>query len=76
MSADTTNPSDDWLAAERERYGPVTEDEIHAGYDAVLDARVVWREADTQSPPEPASTEGIPDPPVSHLLIERGPTQN
>jgi hypothetical protein len=66
----------DWLAAERERHGPVTDDEIHQGYDAVLDARAAWREADKQSPPEPASTHGIPDPPVSHLLIERGPTQN
>ena len=68
--------SDDWLAAERERHGPVTEDEVHHGYDAVLDARAAWREADKQSPREPASTHGIPDPPVSHLLIERGPTQN
>jgi hypothetical protein len=30
--------SDDWLAAERERHGPVTEQEIRAGYDAALDA--------------------------------------
>ena len=36
--------SDDWLAPERERHGPVTEEEIHAGYDAVLDARAAWRE--------------------------------
>ncbi|MGO9032223.1 hypothetical protein [Mycobacterium sp.] len=37
---------DDWLAAERERHGPVTEEEIHAGYDAVLDAREAWRRAE------------------------------
>jgi hypothetical protein len=33
-------PDDDWLATERERHGPVTEDDIHQGYDALLDA---WR---------------------------------
>jgi hypothetical protein len=42
----------DWLAGERERHGPVTEDEIHAGYDAVLDARAAWRETIERSDAE------------------------
>ena len=41
-----TDQPDDWLAAERERvHGPVTDEEIHAGYDALLDAWVAAREA-------------------------------
>ena len=40
------NQSDDWLAPERERHGPVTQEEIHAGYDAVLDARAAARRAE------------------------------
>jgi hypothetical protein len=33
-----TDQPDDWLAAKRERHGPMTSEEIHAGYDALLDA--------------------------------------
>jgi hypothetical protein len=39
-------PDDDWLAAERERHGPVTEDDIHQGYDALLDAWGATRAAE------------------------------
>jgi hypothetical protein len=66
--------TDDWLAAERERHGPVTEEEIHAGYDAVLDARAAWREADKQSGHEPADTTGIEPPPMSEVHIDRPDT--
>ena len=44
--------TDDWLAEEHKRHGPVTEDEIHTGYDAVLDAREAWRAAE-KIPNEP-----------------------
>jgi hypothetical protein len=40
----TTN--DDWLAAERERHGPVTPEQVHAGYDALLDAWLAARQAE------------------------------
>ena len=40
------NQPDDWLDEERERHGPVTEEEIHRGYDAVLDARAATRRAE------------------------------
>jgi len=33
-----TDQPDDWLAAERERHGPVIDGEIHSGYDALLEA--------------------------------------
>jgi hypothetical protein len=42
---------DDWLAAERERHGPVTEDDIHRGYDAYLDAMLAARQAEKDKPP-------------------------
>jgi hypothetical protein len=37
---------DDWLAAERERHGPVTAADVHAGYDALLDAWQATRAAE------------------------------
>ena len=40
---------DDWLAAERERHGPVTEDDIHQGYDALLDAWEATRAAERET---------------------------
>ena len=45
-----SQPDDSWLDGERERHGPVTEDEIHAGYDAVLDAREAWRATLSEEP--------------------------
>jgi hypothetical protein len=38
--------NDDWLAGERERHGPVTEDDIHRGYDMYLDAWEATRAAE------------------------------
>ena len=41
-----TDSDNDWLAEEKRRHGPVTEEEIHQGYDAVLDARAAARRAE------------------------------
>jgi hypothetical protein len=42
--------ADDWLAEERKRHGPVTEDDIHRGYDLYLDARLAARQAEKDEP--------------------------
>jgi hypothetical protein len=36
----------DWLAAERARHGPITDEEKHAAYDMLLDARAAARRAE------------------------------
>jgi hypothetical protein len=75
-----TEQSDGWLAAERERHGPVTEDEVHAGYDAVLDARAAARRAEEDEvlgaalpaePPDPS----IPDSRVTKNVTRRQPSR-
>jgi hypothetical protein len=47
----TTPGDDDWLAGERERHGPVTEDERHRAYDMLLDAWQAARDAERKPPP-------------------------
>jgi hypothetical protein len=37
---------DDWLAEERRRHGPVTPQQVHQGYDALMDARAAARRAE------------------------------
>ena len=46
------NPMTDvWLTEERERFGrPVNEDDVHAGYDLVLDAVIAARQAAKDQP--------------------------
>jgi hypothetical protein len=46
----TDQPDDDWLDEERRRHGPVTEDDVHAGYDLVLDAVLAARQAEKDKP--------------------------
>jgi hypothetical protein len=42
---------DGWCWAERYRHGDVTEDELHAAYDAVLDAWTAAADAQRKPPP-------------------------
>jgi hypothetical protein len=43
-------PNDDWLAEERRRHGPVSEDDVHRGYDAYLDAVIAMRRVEGARP--------------------------
>ena len=44
--------SRDWLADERARHGPVTAEQIAAGYDALLDAWEATRQAEIRGAPD------------------------
>jgi hypothetical protein len=41
---------DDWLAEERRRHGPISEQEWHAGYDLYLAAVLAARQAENDKP--------------------------
>jgi hypothetical protein len=65
--------NDDWLAAERERHGPVTEQDVHDGYDMYLDAMLKVNACDIRAALHPLTlTPPLPHEDVSEVHIERG----